>query len=76
MAWHYTQLSEAAEYAMNGISECLNVDFAWTRQSDDEDNLIFTFSQTGSKLIGIAPQLIFPAADIAKAFYQGKPQGD
>ena len=73
MTWEYTQLSEVAEFAMAGISEALGVDFYVAGKEFDDDNMIFTITQTGPTLIAVTFTLTIPIADVQKAFYTGMP---
>lgn len=75
MAWPHNKLSEVAEMVADAIEETLGAKFyVQGKEYDIDGNLIFSIQQHGEKLLAICPKLVWPAADIDKAFYEGRPE--
>lgn len=75
MAWPYNKLAEVAEAVAVEIAETLGAKFyVQGKEYDDDGNLIFSIQQHGEELLAVCPKLVWPAADIDKAFYEGRPE--
>jgi len=75
MAWHFNKLAEVAEVVAEAIGDTLGAGFYVAgREWGDEDSLIFTIRQCGERTLCATYTLTISGADVAKAFYEGKPE--